>query len=263
MKLAFIGAGNMAGALMAGIHRKGEHTIGAMDTDPAKVTAVKDLYGGEGFADAPSAALWADVLFLAVKPHIMPIVMKEISSSVTGKPVVSVAAGITSAQLRRALPQARTMRTMPSTPAMVGEGITLISKEHQFGEEEFRAVWDVFASVGKTFLIEDKDMAAAFTVSSSSPAFFFLIIEAMADAAVQLGITRDMAYQLAAQAALGSGKMVVESGTHPAVLKDQVCSPGGTTIRGIAAMEAYGVRNAMMQAVCAGYARAKELEADG
>ncbi len=252
-KIGFIGGGNMACAIIAGI--KGMPvTVGV--SDPAGCNAEAEL-----FSDNVILTQWADLVVFAVKPHIMPSVMKEVAPVAAEKPFISIAAGISTSAISAALPGARTLRVMPNTPAMLRQGMSVFALPHTLSQDELAFAKAMFACVGSVAEVGEGLMAAVTSLSGSGPAYFFLLIEAMADAGVKNGLPRALAYQLASQTAVGSGIMVRDSGRHPGVLKDEVCSPYGTTIAAIAALEHAGARAAMMDAVEAAYRRAKELEA--
>ena len=253
-KIGFIGGGNMACALITGIGK-------AM---PDMSVAVSDPVGTK--ADARlfdhNAALveWADLVFIAVKPHIVPIAMEQVRAVCADKPFVSIAAGVTTETLVAGLPGARVCRTMPNTPAMMGEGMTALSLSHSLTAEEFAFVKKLLGCVGQTVEVEEDLFAAVTAMSGSGPAYYFILIEAMADAAVLHGVPRALAYRLAAQTVVGAGVMARDSGLHPGALKDQVTSPHGTTIAAIDALEHANARSAMMDAVHAAYRRAREME---
>lgn len=212
------------------------------------------------FKSNAQVAAWADLIILAVKPAVVSAVAGEIRKAGEGKAIVSIAAGITTQALAGWLPDCRVARVMPNTPALVGEGMTAVSKANSLAEHELAFVTELFESIGRVVLVDEHQLAAVTALSGSGPAYFFLLIEAMADAGVKHGLPRALAYELAAQTALGAGKMVRDAGQHPGALKDAVCSPGGTTIQAISALENAGARSAMMQAVDACYNKAKEME---
>ena len=163
-------------------------------------------------------------------------------------------------ELRRQTGAVKIVRTMPNTPAMLGEGMTCISYSNEVTEVEKEVVRKLFLSVGKIEEIPEKLLNVAICANGSSPAFVYMFMEALADGVVKYGIPRDMAYRLVGQTVLGSAKMLLESGQHPGKLKDAVCSPGGTTIAGVAALEEYGLRNAVIKAADACYKKAEEMQ---
>lgn len=253
MKLTVIGAGNMASALVGGILKSGmlkPSDISITDTDDTKLEIMKEK-GINVFDCNKSAVKGADVILLAVKPNIYPNVIKEISQEDIKKAViVTIAPGITIASVKEQLGfDAKVIRTMPNTPAMVGEGMTAMCYEEPVSAEDFAEVKKLFDTVGRNVLMSEKLVGASVSVSGSSPAYVYMMIEAMADAAVCDGIPRASAYEMAAQSVLGAAKMVLETGKHPGELKDMVCSPGGTTIGAVRVLEEEGFRNSIIKAM--------------
>lgn len=254
MKLAVIGAGNMSSALVNGIISNGvmkASSVTVTDPDESKLTTIAAI-GVNTSKDNSKAAFDADVIILAVKPNIYPKVLEQLSQldNLTEKIFVTIAPGISIAKVKSYLKaDVKVIRTMPNTPAMVGEGMTALCYEAPVTEEEYTAVERLFQAVGETQLLEEKLLDAVVSVSGSSPAYVYMMIEAMADAAVYDGIPRAAAYKLAAQAVMGSAKMVLESGKHPGELKDMVCSPGGTTICAVQVLEDEGFRSSIIKAM--------------
>ena len=201
-----------------------------------------------------------DLIILDVKPIYVRDVIDEIRPALNGKAVLSIAAGWTVSMLENALygTSATYLRVMPNTPALVGEGMTAICDNTTFSKEDFNYAKGIFDSVGKTKVLPERLFDGVVAVSGSSPAYVYMMIEAMADAAVKEGIPRVYAYEMAAQSVLGSALMVLSSGTHPAALKDAVCSPGGTTIEAVEVLERKGFRAAIMDAMGACAARNRE-----
>ena len=256
MKLGFIGTGNMAGAIIGGIIKKGivcpEDIIGS-DVFEAGREKVKTLYGIEVTADNKEVAQKADLLVLSVKPQFYPTVISEIKDIVDDKKiVVTLAPGKTLFWLEEQFgKKVKIVRTMPNTPAMVGEGMTAACPNELVTEEEMACVLNILNSFGKTEVVPEHMIDAVVAVSGSSPAYVYMMIEAMADAAVAEGMPRAQAYKFAAQAVYGSAKMVLETGKHPGELKDMVCSPAGTTIQAVRVLEEKGFRSALMEAMSA------------
>ena len=247
MKLAFIGAGNMAQAMIGGVLRKGllpKNEIIATAATQKTIDTVAAQYGVNVTLDNKEAAK-ADIIVLAVKPVYYAEVIAEIKDVVSSEQIiVTIAAG------KEAFGGShKIVRTMPNTPALVGEGITAVCPNANVGEEDLKQVCDILESFGKAEVISEKIMDAVIAVSGSSPAYVFLFIEAMADAAVAEGMPRAQAYQFAAQSVLGSAKMVLETGKHPGELKDMVCSPAGTTIDAVRVLEQGGLRGIVMDAM--------------
>lgn len=264
MKLGFIGLGNMATAIIGGVLAK-------------KLLAPSDILGADGFEEAVlkaeksfgisctrdncSVAKQSDILFVAVKPQIYAAVLEEIKSSIQKETIiVSIAPGKTIAWLEEKLgAPMKIARCMPNTPALVGEGCTGVCFHKLVQKDERKKVLEVLESFGKAYVVPEHLMNTVVGVSGSSPAYVFLFIEAMADAAVADGMPRKQAYEFAAQSVLGSAKMVLETGKHPGELKDMVCSPGGTTIEAVCALEEKGFRAAVIKAQRACVEKSKKL----
>ena len=262
MKLGFIGTGNMAGAIMGGIINneifRPEEMIGA-DISPAGRERVKETYGIQVTADNREAAEKSEVLILSVKPQYYAEAIAEIRDCVSDDQlIITIAPGKTLAWLEEQFGKAvKIVRTMPNTPALVGEGMTAACVNPYVTEEEKAYALKILGSFGKVEIVPEHLIDAVVAVSGSSPAYVFMFIEAMADAAVAEGMPRAQAYQFAAQAMYGSAKMVMETGKHPGELKDMVCSPAGTTIEAVRVLEERGFRSAVIEAMkaCADVSR--------
>ena len=262
MILGFIGTGNMAGAIIGGIIRQGmfkpEEIIGA-DIYPDSRERMQEQYGIQVTADNGEVASRSDILFLAVKPQFYAAAIAGIKDCVKeGQLIISIAPGKTLQWLEEQFgKKVSLIRTMPNTPAMVGEGMTAVCANTEVNAEKLALAVQIMSSFGKAEVVPEYLMDAVVAVSGSSPAYVFMFIEAMADAAVAEGMPRAQAYQFAAQAVYGSARMVLESGKHPGELKDMVCSPGGTTIEAVCQLEKQGFRNAVIEAMraCAQKAR--------
>ncbi len=261
MKLGFIGTGNMAGAIMGGIIQKGifrpEQIIGA-DISEAGRRKAKETYGIEVTEDNRKAAA-AEVLILSVKPQFYADAIAEIRDCIRDDQlVITIAPGKTLSWLEEQFgKRVKIVRAMPNTPALVGEGMTAACvNQYVTGEEKAYAL-RILSSFGKVELVPEHIIDAVVAVSGSAPAYVFMFIEAMADAAVAEGMPRAQAYEFAAQAVYGSAKMVLETGKHPGELKDMVCSPAGTTIEAVRVLEERGFRSAVMEAMraCANVSR--------
>ena len=261
MKLGFIGTGNMAGAIMGGIIQKGifrpEQIIGA-DISEAGRRKAKETYGIEVTEDNRKAAA-AEVLVLSVKPQFYADAIAEIRDYIRDDQlVITIAPGKTLSWLEEQFgKRVKIVRTMPNTPALVGEGMTAACVNQYVTEEEKAYALKILDSFGKVELVPEHLIDAVVAVSGSSPAYVFMFIEAMADAAVAEGMPRTQAYEFAAQAVYGSAKMVLETGKHPGELKDMVCSPAGTTIEAVRILEKKGFRSAVIEAMraCADVSR--------
>lgn len=265
MKIGFIGLGNMATAMIGGICKQGlvkaEDVIGA-DKMAAACDKIKSELNITIAIDNVAVATNADVLFLAVKPIYMEEVISEIRDVVAANTlIVSIAAGKTLTFLKEKFgrEELKIVRCMPNTPALVLEGCTGVSAAANVTGEELDSVLKLLRAFGRANVVPEYMMDAVVGVSGSAPAYVFLFIEAMADAAVAGGMPRAMAYEFAAQAVLGSAKMVLETGKHPAELKDMVCSPGGTTIDAVRVLEEKGLRAAVMAAMDACIEKSKKL----
>lgn len=261
MKLGFIGTGNMAGAIMGGIIQKGifrpEQIIGA-DISEAGRRKAKETYGIEVTEDNRKVAA-AEVLILSVKPQFYADAIAEIRDCIRDDQlVITIAPGKTLSWLEEQFgKRVKIVRTMPNTPALVGEGMTAACVNQYVTEEEKAYALKILDSFGKVELVPEHLIDAVVAVSGSSPAYVFMFIEAMADAAVAEGMPRTQAYEFAAQAVYGSAKMVLETGKHPGELKDMVCSPAGTTIEAVRILEKKGFRSAVIEAMraCADVSR--------
>lgn len=253
MKIGFIGCGNMGNAMMQGILKAGkckpEEIMVSARTEQTLATRAE--LGVQTTKQNKEVAEFAELLFLAVKPQFYEEIIQEIQETVTEqKLIVSLAPGKTLEWFKqRFKKEQKIARLMPNTPAMVGEGMTAICVNENVTEEETNLLCELCAGFGKTELVAEHLMDVVTSVSGSSPAYVFLFIEAMADAAVADGMPRAQAYKFASQAVLGSAKMVLDTGMHPAVLKDMVCSPGGTTIQAVRVLEKKGMRSAVMEAM--------------
>lgn len=264
MKIGFIGMGNMGYAMLKGILKVfPKEDIVFSDTNRSRALEVSAETGVRYLESNAECANNAKYLILAVKPQYYTPVLKNIENIVKeGHVIISIAPGITIDYLKKALGiDKRIVRAMPNTPALLGCGMTGVAYEQKaFTFEEQDIIEKIFNSFGKFRIVEEKYMSAVTCVSGSSPAYVYMFIEALADSAVKYGITRDAAYEMAAQAVMGSAKMVLETKEHPGKLKDNVCSPAGTTIAGVAALEEYGFRNAIFKATDACYNRAENMK---
>lgn len=252
MKLGVIGAGNIAGAIVKGVVKTGTipaEDIIVSDIHEGKLNALKELGVATTLVNIETAKD-SDVVLLAIKPIVAAKVLKELRPYLQGKLLVSVVAGYTRKVISDIVGEdVRVVRTMPNVPALVGEGMTVLCKTDNVSDKDFAAVTAIFNAIGKTAVLDEHLFDAATATNGSGPAYVFVMIEAMADAAVLQGIPRDVAYTLVEQTILGSAKLALETGEHPGKLKDMVCSPGGTTIEAIYRLEANGLRATMIDAV--------------
>lgn len=254
MKCGFIGTGNMASAIMGGIIAKGilkaSDIIGSSPIE-AERQKISQNFGIDVTADNKKVIEEADIVFFSIKPQVAPRIIAEVKDLI--KPdqiIISIVAGKSHAWYEEQLgKKIKLVRTMPNTPALVGEGMTAACPNDLVSEEELQMVLDLLSAFGKVEVIPEHIMDAVVAVSGSSPAYIFMLIEAMADAAVSEGMPRTQAYKFAAQAVMGSAKMVLETGKHPGELKDMVCSPAGTTIEAVRVLEATGFRSSIIEAM--------------
>lgn len=261
--IAMIGSGQMGEALIGGwLAAKTvlPEALCATDASAERRDLMKRRFGVRTGADNRDAASRADVVVLAVKPQILDAVMRDMSSALAGKLVLSIAAGITIAHLAKLAPKGtRVVRVMPNTPVLVRDGVSALSFGSGVTETDQQLARRLFEAVGRAVVVEEKLMDAVTGLSGSGPAYVFLAIEALADGGVKMGLPRTVADLLAAQTVLGAARMVLETGEHPAKLKDRVTSPGGTTIAGLHRLEQGGLRAALMAAVEAAAKRSEEL----
>ncbi len=263
-KVAILGAGNMGEALAKGLLRAGKVLPEALTCTDARAERREEIhkrYGVQVTGDNRAAAAQADVIVLAVKPQVIDHLLEEIAPSVDArKLVISIAAGVPIAALARKLGAGvRIVRTMPNTPALVGAGATALARGPHATDADLEQALSLFEAVGVAVVVEEQHLDAVTGLSGSGPAFVFMAIEALADGGVKVGLARPVAMALAAQAVMGSAKLVLETGEHPGRLKDQVTSPGGTSIAGVHALEQHGFRAALIAAVEAATIRSREL----
>ncbi len=264
-KLAFIGAGQMAEALIGGLLAAKACELGALwATDPSaeRRDLIKRRFGIRVGEDNHEAARWSDVVALAVKPQVLGHVLTGIAPALEGRLVISIAAGISIPWLAARLPASvRVIRAMPNMPVLVREGAAALAGGSGVREEDLALARSMFEAVGRVVPVEERLMDAVTGLSGSGPAYVFLMIEALADGGVKAGLPRQAAEMLAAQTVLGAARLLLESGEHPARLKDRVASPGGTTIAGLHQLEIGGLRAALIAAVEAATNRSRELGA--
>lgn len=264
MKLGFIGCGNMGTAMIGGILKKGtlkkEEIIVSHLTEAGAERSRKQL-GVAVTLDNREVVRKAPVVVLAVKPQFYEEVISEVREFFTPDHlIIGIAPGKTMSWLEEQCGRPlRIARFMPNTPAKVGEGMTGMCVNERMTDEDIRMVKELADSFGRTEIVPERLMDAVVAVSGSSPAFVFMFIEAMADAAVAQGMPRKQAYSFAAQAVLGSARLVLETGLHPGELKDMVCSPAGTTIEGVRVLEKSGMRSAVFEALTACAEKGKRM----
>jgi pyrroline-5-carboxylate reductase len=263
--LAIVGGGKIGEALVAGLLRESggglkPDQIVVVESYPARQDYLRQTYGVECLGPA-EATRRSTTVIVAVKPQDVDAALQQISGSITAAHlVVSVAAGVTVAQLERGLPSGTSVvRGMPNTPALVGHGMTAISGGTSATADNLDLAEQLLASVGKVVRVSEPQLDAVTAISGSGPAYFFYVVEAMIEAGVMLGLPRPLATELVIQTAAGSAMMLSESGEHPVQLREAVTSPGGTTIAAIRELESHGVRAAFMAALAAARDRSVEL----
>ncbi len=262
MKVGIIGVGNMGYAIAKGLSSKLEKKdILFYDLNPVNKARMEEHLEKKVEENANSLVLKSDYIILAVKPFIYDKVLAEISNSLTEeKTIISIAPGLSLDYLNKHANKAGVVRAMPNTPARVLEGMTGICfDKNKFSDEKIEEIENIFSAFGKSVILDENLMDAVVAISGCSPAYFYVMIEAMADAAVAFGLTRDKAYTMAAQSMLGSAKMVLETGEHPAKLKDDVCSPGGATIAGVNVLNSLGFRESITEAMKACHDKSKAM----
>ncbi len=264
VKVAVLGAGKMGGILLQGFLKNNllsPDQIVATVQHAERATALSAQLGVEVTTDNLAAATWADVILLGVKPIQVPALIAEIQPGLApGKLIVSFAASVTTAAIETAAAcEVAVVRAMPNTPAMIAAGVTALCAGRFCAPDQMAAAQRMFATVGRTVVVDEKHMDAVTGLSGSGPAFLYIIIEALAEAGVNVGLPRDVATLLAAQTTLGSARMVLETGYHPALLKDQVTTPAGCTVDGILELEEGGLRVTLIKAVKRSTIRAREL----
>jgi pyrroline-5-carboxylate reductase len=263
--IAFIGVGNMGEALISGLLANGSarpEQIICTDANPAKRDAIGAKYGVQTMAENVGAVRAADIVVYAVKPQILAKVLRETADELDmRKLVISIAAGVPLAAIESCLEKKlRLIRVMPNICAFVGESATAVAGGDNASPEDIQVAMAIFDAVGKTVFIGENYLMDAITgLSGSGPAYIFMIVDAMADAGVKMGLARQDALFLSAQTLLGAAKLLLESKEHPGQLKDRVTSPGGTAIAGIHTLEKGGLRTTLINAVEAATARAREL----
>ncbi|WP_174730339.1 pyrroline-5-carboxylate reductase [Mesobacillus harenae] len=252
-QVGYIGCGKMAQAMIAGMIKskvyKPDHIMVSALTDHT-LALVKERFTIRVTRDNKEVARESDLIILAVKPGQYESILSEIKDEIGQSIIITIAVGVTLGQIENHLGrEVKAVRTMPNTPSLVGEGMSAICPNQSMTAEETKDVLRLFNCFGKTETVVEKNMDLIPAISGSSPAYVYMFIEAMADGGVLQGIPRDQAYRLAAQAVLGAAKMVLDTGEHPAKLKDDVCTPGGATIEAVASLEKTGFRTSVITAM--------------
>jgi len=264
LTVGFVGGGNMGEALIKGLLGANLVPAGSIHATDVRLDRLKQLdrqYGIQVSSDNAELVRRSDIVILAVKPQIMDAVLKEIAPAVTRKKLlISVAAGVSTTKIRTMLHKdARLIRVMPNTPALVLEGVTAIAKADGLEPDDLDTAGEIFSAVGRVVVLDEALMDAVTGLSGSGPAYVAVVIESMADGGVRMGLDRITAMTLATQTVLGAARLLLETGLHPGALKDMVSSPGGTSIAGIAALEEGGIRTTFIKAVERATERSREL----
>ena len=264
LTVGFVGGGNMGEALIKGLvvaNVVPAKSVYSADVRGERLTELAKQFGIQAAADNSDLVSRCDVVILAVKPQIMEPVLREIAPAVTRqKLLISIAAGVSTAKIRAMLNRdARLIRVMPNTPALVLEGVTAIAKGQHLEPGDLDTAGEIFKAVGRVVILDEDLMDAVTGLSGSGPAYVAVVIESLADGGVRMGLDRITAMTLATQTVLGAAKLLLETGLHPGALKDMVSSPGGTTIAGIAALEEGGIRTTFIKAVERATLRSREL----
>src|SRR5262245_20743995 len=262
--IGFVGSGNMGEALIRGLvvaNVVPAKAVWASDVRADRLEELDRKYGIQRALSNVELVGQVDVVILAVKPQIMAAVLREIAPAVSKKKLlISLAAGVSTARIRSGLArEARLIRVMPNTPALVLDGATAIAKAEGLEPDDLTTASEIFSAVGRVVVLEEELMDAVTGLSGSGPAYVALVIESLADGGVKMGLDRITAMTLATQTVLGAAKLLLETGMHPGALKDMVSSPGGTSIAGISALEEGGVRTTFIKAVERATQRSKEL----
>jgi pyrroline-5-carboxylate reductase len=263
-KVAIIGAGKMGEGIIAGLLKSGVYSpqdIRAYEILENRCKYMAQTYKVECLSDVKKAVEFADISLIAVKPADMGKVLEQIAPALKpGKLIVSIAAGVTLDFYRKHLPKnVPIIRVMPNMAVLVREGMVTVCPSDNVTKEQLKTATDMLGLLGRVMKLDEKYLNLATGLVGSGPAYIYLIIDALADAGVRLGLPKDVSTVLAAQTTLGAAKMVVETGEHPAKLKDMVVTPAGTTIEGLLELERYGLRAVLISAVTKAAERAKEL----
>lgn len=262
-KLLFIGAGKMATAIAGGLVRAKLFTPGELQAYDVSETAAAEFTKATGVAcairDCAALARDAERVLLAVKPQTMTAALAGLSEVLSGKPVITIIAGVPIARIAELTGSRQVIRVMPNTPALIGKGAAGIAASPETVPEELALAEKIFGSVGVVMRVEERNLDAVTALSGSGPAYVFEFIQALADGGVAAGLSRAAATELAVQTVIGSAEMVRATKLHPTVLKDQVTSPGGTTIRALEVLEDRAFAGAVIQAVRAACLRSEEL----
>ncbi len=260
-KTLFVGCGAMGSAILHGALDHGvltKDSVTVVERRQEKCTAIHEALGICATTNLPDLSD-VGLIVLAVKPQVLPSVLSTLVGVKEGTYIVSIAAGVPLSVLEESVPHGAWVRAMPNTPVSVGAGMTAITVSPNVKTELPPVIERIFGAIGVTVIVSEADLDRLGAISGAGPGYCFVIMDALADAGVRIGLPRTLAIQAAAQTLYGAGKLAVESGMHPALLRDQVTSPGGTTIVGISTMEKYGLRTALQEGVVACLQRSDEL----
>lgn len=253
MKIGFIGFGNMAQALAKGLVLKGGIEAGEIYAYDTKLDVLNENANSYSFHPVFSAndlVSRVDMVIIAVKPHVVEMVVKEIKGNLQGKILVSIAVNVPFAKYEQILePNTHHISILPNTPVAVGEGAIVYENKHSLTDDELASFVGIFSKIALVQEVDTENLGIAGTITGCGPAFASMFIEALSDAAVKHGLPRELSYKLASKMLAGTAKLQLESGEHPGVMKDKVCSPGGTTIVGVTTLEGEGFRSAVIEAV--------------
>ena len=262
-RLGILGVGNMGEALLKGILQKNAvepEKILLFDQSADRLKQMADTYAVDCAKSTDLLVRETDIVLLAAKPNVCESILRDCADVLADKAILSIVTGWTKSDFHKFVPDCRVLCVMPNTPCMVGEGMCVFNKAHSLSADEYAFAKTLFEAVGQVSEASGELMPAVTAVSGSGPAYVYLFIEALADGGVLEGLPRQQAYQLAAQTVLGAAKMVLETGIHPGALKDAVCSPGGTTIEAVSALERAGLRAAVLDATATCANKAKQLQ---
>ena len=264
-KIVFIGGGMMAEAIISGMLKSAivkPANIVVTDVNKSRLEYLSEVYKVTAVDNTIMALQDASIVFLSIKPQVfLSSLDKKVVQNIPAKAIiVSIMAGIELKDLSVVLPKNLAIRVMPNTPLAVNEGMTVLSRGKGVTDEQLNGVMDIFKASGEALELPENLLDAVTGLSGSGPGYLFVILDALADAGVMAGLPRDIAIKLAAQTMCGTGRMAVQTGEHPAKLRDQVTSPGGTTIAGIAAMEKSGVRSGIIEAVITSMEKSRSLK---
>lgn len=262
MKIGFIGGGNMASAIINGLIKSGfvaAEDISVSDKNSEKIAQLKSL-GVYATDNNTEVSKRSEIIVFAVKPNILPIALDEVKDELSGKLVVSIAAGTMIADIEKIIgSDKKVIRVMPNTPAQVNCGMAVICPNKKVEKKDTDLICSLFDAVGSSVVLDEKYINAATALHGSSPAYIYMLIDAMADSGVKYGIPKDISLMLVSKAVEGSAKMVMETGIHPSELCDNVCSPGGTTIAAVCELEKCGFKTAVQQAIDACVEKANKM----